>query len=310
MGDDSWKDHLNPSNVDPWTDDLGYTNLEEELFTTELKEEAKAILLTLHEEHPEIFEEWEMTPEEYGRIVRLAVASYDGTEKSTGGIESEQRVEQDFLAAAEAAGYLTYQEGSYQQIDFEGTFTNLSETFLMDAKGGEGNSLTTADFSIDKDRSIVWSELTTGRDIKPSSRLSKIISRVVKDALDEDEHTISYIVLRDHVAGPGTTYNSDDAPYPDIVVLPEQLPMSPGEHRKAELTDENKAFIKMVFDVLCGIDDITSEIVQKRIWLHDLHYRDPDEHANPVKKNLYNYYRNDLTITTSSIARYRSGNGD
>ena len=310
MTDPEWKEYVNPSNYDRWTEDLGYTNLKEELFTTDIKEETKEIFLNLHKEHPEIFDDWEIEPEEYGRVVRLAVASHDGGEKSSGGSESEQKVEQDFLKPAEERECLNYEPGSYQQIDYEGEFIETGEDFLLDAKGGEGNSLTTADFGSDVDRSIVWSELTTGKDAEPRSRLTAIISRVVKDALDQNEHTVSYIVIRDHVGGPGTEFESNDEPFPDIIVLPEKLPMEPGEKKEAELTEENKNFIEMVFDTLFGIDDITSKTVQKRIWLHDLHYRDPDEYNSPVKKRLYNRYYNDMTITTSSIKRYRSGQDD
>jgi hypothetical protein len=175
----------------------------------------------------------------------------------------------------------------------------------MDTKGGEGNSENNFDAPDSTDRVIIWSELTVGNDQKPSKRVGSVISRIVKEALDEDQHSVSYIVIRDHVAGPGTEHTSEADPYPDIVILPEELPMEPGEEKRAEVTDKNEKFVRMVYDTLFGITDIHRKTVEKRLWLHDLVWQDTDN-SRPVQKRLYNKYDPTIEITTRPIARYRS----
>lgn len=281
-------------NDDPWTDVLGFTDLG----TAEREEtidEVKRLVETLGNEHPEVFEDEPITPQEYNRELRDAIFSLGGKYRQGHGADNEDIVRDVFLDPAQDEERLSYvdQRGD-ERIDFKGRVKGTGETFAMDVKGGEGQSIGHLLVPGNSDLLIFWSERNSQNTKAPASRLNEVINRVVRWGINHDEHP-SHMVIRDEPAGATT---DDGRVIPDLIVFPEQFP-SP-ENPDPEMPSlDNLHFGELLYDVLISNDDLHDEQVKKHIWWHELHYR--PENGGTVDKNIYNAFDESIELTTHSI---------
>jgi hypothetical protein len=133
--------------------DLGTEDREETL------EDVKNLIENLHEEHPEVFDDESLSPQEYNRELRDAIFSLGGKYRQGHGADNEDIVRDVFLSPAEEQGYLTYvdQRGD-ERIDFKGHLEDTNESFAMDVKGGEGQSIGHLLVPSNTDILMLWSE--------------------------------------------------------------------------------------------------------------------------------------------------------
>lgn len=145
------------SDSDPWTDVLGYNDLGTERREL-IKEEIKALIQNLPQDHPGIFEDHEVSAQNYSRNLDTAIHSLDGTIKAKRGRDNEDVVREVFLEPGRKAGLLEFtdQRGS-ERIDFKGTLAT-GDTFAMDVKGGEGQSIGHLLVPSNTDILSLWSE--------------------------------------------------------------------------------------------------------------------------------------------------------
>lgn len=279
------------SRNDVWADVLGFTDL-----STENREEAidqaKHLILNLHKDHPEVFADEDITPQEYARELRDAVFSLGGTFRQSHGAANEDVVREIFLEPASDVGYLSYtdQRGD-ERIDFKGRLEGTNETFAMDVKGGEGQSIGHLLVPDNTDCLTFWMERNSTNTKSPPSRLNEVINRVVRWGVNHDENP-AYIVNRDPPAGATT---DDGDVIPDVVVFPDEFP-SPSNPAPTMPSLTDLRLPEILFDVLVDVDDIHDDRVRKHVWWHELTYRD-----GRVEKQIYNAYDESITLTTRPI---------
>lgn len=143
---------------DSWTDVLGFTDLGTD-DREETLEEVKQLIEHLHEEHPEVFDNESISPQDYNRELRDAIFSLGGPYRQGHGTDNEDIVRDVFLKPAEEQGKLSFvdQRGS-ERIDFKGRLTDTGETFAMDVKGGEGQSIGHLLVPNNTETLLFWSE--------------------------------------------------------------------------------------------------------------------------------------------------------
>lgn len=283
------------ANNDPWTDVLGFTDLGTEE-REETVEEVKNLIKLLPEEHPEVFESETISPQEYNRELRDAVFSIGGTYRQGHGADNEDIVREVFLEPAEEQGYLTYvdQRGS-ERIDFKGRLLDTGDTFAMDVKGGEGQSIGHLLVPSNTDILMLWSERNARNTKSPASRLNEVINRTVRWGFNQEEYP-SYMIIRDPPAGAVT---DDDQVIPDLVVFPTEFPTP--SHPNPEMPDlDDLHFAEILFEVLTGNGDLEDDEVKKHIWWHDLQYQEDDSGAK-IDKEIHNAYDESITLQTQSI---------
>lgn len=278
---------------DPWTDTLGFTDLGTE-DREDTIEEIKQLVLDLGDDHPDAFEGEPITPQDYNRELRDAIFSLGGTFRQSHGADNEDIVRNDFLDPAQEEGYISYvdQRGD-ERIDFKGRLNDTDETFAMDVKGGEGQSIGHLLVPSNTDSLMFWMERNSENTKSPASRLNEVINRVVRWGINHAEHP-SYIINRDKPAGAIT---DDGRVIPDVIVFPREFP-SPS-NPDPEMPSLNELhFAEVLYDVLIDNDDLQDDEVKKHIWWHELQYREED---GKVGKKLYNAYDESITLTTHSI---------
>ena len=252
----------------------------------------KSLIESLSEEHPAVFDDEPITPQEYNRELRDAIFSLGGKYRQGHGADNEDVVRDVFLAPAEEQGYLTYVDlREDERIDFKGRLQDTNENFAMDVKGGEGQSISHLLVPSNTDIPVLWSERNARNTKSPASRLNEVINRAVRWSFNQEEDP-SYMVIRDPPAGAVT---DDDAVIPDVVVFPEQFP-SPTAPDPSLPDFDDLHFAEVLFDVLTGVDDLHDGTVKKHIWWHDLAYTD-----GRIDKNIWNAWDEDITLTTQSI---------
>lgn len=278
---------------DPWTDILGFTDLS----TADREktiDEVKRLVEELGNDHPELFEDKPISPQDYNRELRDAIFSLGGKYRQSHGADNEGIVREVFLDPASEDGRLTYvdQRGE-ERIDFKGRISDTNETFSMDVKGGEGQSLGHLLVPGNSEILVFWSERNSRNTKPPASRLNEVINRVVRWGINHDEHP-SYMVIRDVPAGATT---EDGQVIPDVVVFPTRFP-SP-ENPDPEMPSlDDLHFAELIFDIIIGNDDLHDVDVKKHIWWHELHYRNED---SKVLKKIYNAYDESIVLQTQSI---------
>lgn len=279
---------------DPWTESLGFTDLGTEDRETTL-EEVKQVIENLHEEHPEIFDDESISPQDYNRELRDAVFSLGGKYRQGHGADNEDIVRDVFLEPAQEEGYLTCvdQRGS-ERIDFKGRLLDDDETFAMDVKGGEGQSIGHLLVPSNTDILMLWSERNARNTKSPASRLNEVINRTVRWGFNQEEYP-RYMIIRDPPAGAVT---DDGRVIPDVVVFPNEFP-SPSNPTPDMPELDDLHFAEVLFDVLTGYGDLHEDEVRKHIWWHNLQYRDRD--GGIIDKQIHNEYDNSITLTTQSI---------
>jgi hypothetical protein len=208
------------TNETSWTEQLGFTDLG----TNEREQtlgEVKTLIKTLGNEHPEIFEEWDIDAGDYQRELKDAVFSLGGTFRQSHGADNEDIVRNIFLEPAAEQGYLTFtdQRGS-ERIDFKGRIEDTGEVFAMDVKGGEGQSIGHLLVPTNTEILMLWSERNARNTKSPASRLNEVINRAVRWGLNQDEYP-RYMIVRDPPAGART---DDGNVIPDVVVFPKEYP--------------------------------------------------------------------------------------
>ncbi|WP_418282168.1 hypothetical protein [Halorubrum sp. DTA98] len=279
---------------DPWTESLGFTDLGTEDREATL-EEVKQVVEHLHEEHPEIFDEESISPQDYNRELRDAVFSLGGKYRQGHGADNEDIVRDVFLEPAQEEGYLTYvdQRGS-ERIDFKGRLLDNDETFAMDVKGGEGQSIGHLLVPSNTNILMLWSERNARNTKSPASRLNEVINRAVRWGFNQEAYP-SYMIIRDPPAGAVT---DEGSVIPDVVVFPNEFP-SPSNPSPDLPELDDLYFAEVLFDVLTKYGDLNDDEVRKHIWWHNLQYRDRD--GGMIEKEIYNEYNNSITLTTHSI---------
>lgn len=282
------------TNHDPWTETLGFTNLGTEE-REETLEEVKQLIQTLGNEHTEIFEEWNIDAGDYQRELRDAVFSLGGTFRQSHGADNEDVVRDVFLEPAEEQSYLSFtdQRGS-ERIDFKGRLNETGETFAMDIKGGEGQSISHLLVPENTDILMLWSERNARNTKSPASRLNEVINRAVRWGLNQEEDP-QYMIIRDPPAGART---EDGRVIPDVVVFPTEYP-SPETPEPSMPTLNDLYFIEILFDITTGIDSIENEQCLKHIWWHEMQYVDRDD--GKIEKSIYNKYDNSIRLQTQAI---------
>lgn len=278
---------------DPWTDILGFTDLgtvDRENTITEVKR----LITELGDEHPEVFDDESITPQDYNRELRDAIFSLGGTFRQSHGADNEGVVRNVFLDPAQDSNMLTYvdQRGD-ERIDFKGRVKNTGETFAMDVKGGEGQSIGHLLVPSNTDVLTFWMERNSKNTTSPASRLNEVINRVVRWGINHDEHP-SYVINRDKPAGAIT---DDGRVIPDIIVFPTKFP-SPSNPDPEMPSLDDLYFPQLLFDILINNDDLHDEGIKKHIWWHELHYRAENK---KVEKRIYNAYDESITLRTHSI---------
>lgn len=279
---------------DPWTDVLGFTDLG----TTEREQtlkEVKELIKRLGNEHPEVFEEWDINAGDYQRELKDAVFSLGGTFRQSHGADNEDIVRDVFLDPAEDQGYLTFtdQRGS-ERIDFKGRILDSDETFAMDVKGGEGQSIGHLLVPANTDTLMLWSERNARNTKSPASRLNEVINRAVRWGLNQAEDP-QYMVVRDPPAGART---GNGRVIPDVVVFPTEYP-SPHNPDPEMPTLDDLHFAEVLFEVTTGTGDLEDEQCLKHIWWHEMHYDSRD--GGKIDKNIYNAFDDSIELRTQAI---------
>lgn len=290
MPDENWFG----DDVDPWTETLGFTDLGTEE-REETIEEVKQLIQTLGSEHPEVFEGRNIDPGDYQRELRDAVFSLGGTFRQSHGADNEDVVREVFLEPATEQGHLSFtdQRGS-ERIDFKGRIEATGETFAMDVKGGEGQSIGHLLVPENTDILIFWSERNARNTKSPSSRLNEVINRAVRWGLNQREDP-QYMIIRDPPAGART---EDGRVIPDVVIFPVEYP-SPDNPDPSMPTLDQLHFPSILFETTAGIEDIEDEQCQKHIWWHHLRY--VDREGGLIEKEIYNSFDDHITLQTQSI---------
>lgn len=280
------------SNSDPWTDVLGYTDLGTERREV-IKGEIKELIQNLAQDHPDIFEDHDISAQDYSRNLDTAIHSLDGSIKAKRGKDNEDIVREVFLEPGQEKGLLNFtdQRGS-ERIDFKGTLTT-GDTFAMDVKGGEGQSIGHLLVPSNTDILSLWSERNSRNTKSPASRLNEVINRAVRWSLNQSED-LSVMVVRDEPAGART---DEGKVIPDVIVFPEEFPTPTNPNPSLPDIDDLE-FAQIIFQTLTGNGDLHSDEIQKHIWWHELDYRPSEE---KIDKRIYNAYDNSITLTTQSI---------
>jgi hypothetical protein len=277
-----------------WTDELGFVNLGTSERETH-KEETKSLMRNLPQEHPEVFEGTPIDPADYEAIFETAIHSIDGDIKASRGTENEDRVKQLFLEPGAKNGHLSYQDQrGEERVDFKGRLTN-DKAWAMDVKGGEGQSIGHLLVPSNTELLVVWSHRKSDNTTTPDSRLNEVINRMVRWGFNQDEDP-DLMVIYDPPAGART---EDGEVIPDVVVLPENLP-SPDDPNPPMREPTEMEFLRVLYGVTIGNDDLESEEIQKHIWFHDLWMEEPS--SGRVQKRIYNsHFGEDVSLQTQSI---------
>lgn len=280
--------------TNPWTDTLGFSDLGTDEREQTL-EEVKELIKSLGNEHPEVFEDREITPGDYQRELKDAVFSLGGTFRQSHGADNEDIVRNVFLEPAAEQGYLTFtdQRGS-ERIDFKGRLTDTGEVFAMDVKGGEGQSIGHLLVPTNTDSLLLWSERNARNTKSPSARLNEVINRAVRWGLNQDEDP-RYMIIRDPPAGART---ENGRVIPDVVVFPTEYP-SPGNPDPAMPGLDDLHFAEVLFDVTTDIGDLEDEQCLKHIWWHEMQYDDRD--GGKIDKRIYNAFDDSIELQTQAI---------
>ncbi|WP_121820533.1 hypothetical protein [Halostella salina] len=278
----------------PWTDDLGFTDLGTEEREQTL-EEIKDLIKTLGNEHPEIFEGRDIDAGDYQRELKDAVFSLGGTFRQSHGADNEDIVRDVFLEPAAEQGYLTFddQRGS-ERIDFKGRIESTGDVFAMDVKGGEGQSIGHLLVPENTDSLMLWSERNARNTKSPASRLNEVINRAVRWGLNQAEDP-QFMIIRDPPAGART---ENGRVIPDLVVFPTEYP-SPANPDPEMPTFDDLHFAEILFEVTTGIGDLEEDQCLKHIWWHEMEYEDRD--GGKIEKNIYNAYDESIQLQTHSI---------
>lgn len=279
---------------DPWTDELGFTDLGTDERERN-REEVKRIIRTLGEAHPELFDSWNVEPSDYRRELRSAIFSLGGTFREEHGTESEDVVRDVFLEPAAGRGRLSFtdQRGA-ERIDFKGRLEESGDRFAMDVKGGEGQSMGHLLVPDNTDVLVVWSERKARNTKSPSSRLNEVINRPVRWAVNHSED-LGYMVVRDPPGGARTTAGEV---IPDVVVFPERFP-DPANPSPALPPLDDLRFAEILFEATIGTGDLEDEQCLKHIWWHELRYEDRE--GARVEKDIYNAYDSSIRLGTRAI---------
>lgn len=286
---------------DPWTDDLGFTDL-----ATDEREEKldsiKELIQNLPERHPDVFEDEPISAGDYQRELKDAVFSLGGVLRQQHGADNEDTVQEVFLEPAQEQGLLTYtdQRGG-ERIDFKGRLDD-GTTWAMDVKGGEGQSIGHLLVPANTEFLTVWSERNARNTKRPAGRLNEVINRIVRWGFNQNED-VAMMVIRDPPAGART---DEGEVIPDIVVFPEYFPTPNDPHPPMRNLDDLH-FAEALYQALINQSDLYSEKVQKHIWFHDLHLEDTDD-GSRIQKNIYNAYNNEIKLQTRSIDYSRISN--
>lgn len=279
------------ANNDLWTDTLGFTDLGAE-DREETIAEVKRLIVELADTHPEVFADEPISPQDYSRELRDAIFSLGGTFRQGHGADNEDIVQDVFLEPAQEAGYISYvDDRGSERIDFKGRVTDTGESFAMDVKGGEGQSIGHLLVPSNTDILMLWSERNARNTKSPSSRLNEVINRTVRWGFNQSEDP-AFMVVRDPPAGAVT---DDDRVIPDVVVFPEQFPTPANPNPQIPNLDDLH-FTEILFEVLTGIRDLQNETVKKHIWWHDLTYN-----SGKIDKSIYNAWDESIALTTQSI---------
>lgn len=279
---------------DPW-DDLGFTDLGT-VDREETIEEIKDFLQELHERHPGIFEDEPFSVADYQREFKPAIFSLGGELRQAHGASNEDTIQEVFLDPAQEAGKLTYQDQrGGERIDFKGRLSNTDETFALDVKGGEGQSIGHLLVPPNTDTLVLWSERNARNTKSPGSRLNEVINRAVRWGFNQDED-VSLMVNRDEPAGART---GDGNFIPDVVIFPESFP-TPGNPEPTLPEPEDLQFIEILYGTLTGERDIHSDTIQKHLWYHGLQLTGGQD-SYTVHKHIYNAHDTDIELQTQSI---------
>lgn len=290
------------SSQNPWTEVLGFTDLATKE-REETIEEVKRLIEDLGSDHPELFDEEPISAQDYQRELRDAVFSLGGKYRQSHGADNEDIVREIFLEPAQEAGKLTFvdQRGS-ERIDFKGKLSETGESFAMDVKGGEGQSIGHLLVPSDTELLILWSERNARNTKSPPSRLNEVINRAVRWGFNNSEEP-GLMVIRDEPAGAVT---DDGKVIPDIVVFPREYPTPENPHPAMPRLEELPA-VELLFETLTGTGDLQNEELNKHIWWHELHYSSSSG-SGQIEKNIYNCYHESIRLGTRSIDYERISN--
>lgn len=243
---------------DPWTEVLGFTDLGTEE-REEVIDEIKVLIRSLGEHHPEVFENEPITPAEYQRELKDAIFSLGGVLRQEHGANNEDTVRDMFFDPAKENGRLTYTDQRGQErIDFKGRLLETDETFALDVKGGEGQSIGHLLVPENTDVLVVWSERNARNTKPPSSRLNEVINRTVRWGFNHSEDPAA-MVVHDEPAGARTA--AGDV-IPDLVIFPEQFP-TPDIPEPAMRDVNDFHFGEVLYETLVGDESLDSEEQQK-----------------------------------------------
>jgi hypothetical protein len=274
----------------PWTETLGFTDLATDEREKKL-DSIKQLIRDLPERHPEVFEDESISAGDYQRELKDAIFSLGGVLRQEHGADNEDTVEDIFLDPAKDRGYLSYENQSEgERIDFKGRLDS-NETFAMDVKGGEGQSIGHLLVPNNTDFLTVWSERKARNTKSPSGRLNEVINRIVRWGFNHDED-VAMMVIRDPPAGART---EEGDVIPDIIVFPERFP-SP-KNPNPEMRDvEDLRFAEILYETLIGEDSLYSEDIKKHIWFHEMTLSE-----GRIEKDIYNAFDSEIRLRTRSI---------
>jgi hypothetical protein len=286
---------------DPWTDELGFTDLATDEREDKL-EAIKELIQDLPERHPDVFDDEPISAGDYQRELKDAVFSLGGVLRQQHGADNEDTVQDVFLEPAQDRGLLTYtdQRGG-ERIDFKGRLDD-GTTWAMDVKGGEGQSIGHLLVPSNTEFLTVWSERNARNTKSPAGRLNEVINRIVRWGFNQDED-VAMMVIRDPPAGART---DEGEVIPDIVVFPKYFP-TPDDTRPPMRDLDDLYFAKALYQTLIGERDLYDTTVQKHIWFHDL-YLESIDGGYRVEKDIYNAYDNNIQLRTRSIDYSRISN--
>jgi hypothetical protein len=277
-----------------WTEKLGFADLGTDE-REETLDEIKALIRTLGNEHPEIFEDWSIDAGDYQRELKDAVFSLGGTFRQSHAADNEDIVREVFLEPATRQGFLTFtDQRDSERIDFKGRIEDTSEVFAMDVKGGEGQSIGHLLVPTNTDVLMLWSERNARNTKSPASRLNEVINRAVRWGLNQDEYP-RYMIIRDPPAGART---ENGRVIPDVVVFPTEYP-SPDNPDPDMPSLENLHFAEILFKVTTGNEDLKERQCLRHIWWHEMQYE--ERNGGKIDKDIYNAYDENITLQTQAI---------
>ena len=238
--------------------------------------------------HPDILRQHSIQPPDYkaGLVFRSALESIRGTFIASS-TTSRQRLVEEVLDGLSRRGLIAGYDNasSSERYDFAVAIEREPDYFaVLEAKGGEGNSISISHRPIWASEFAVWSHLDGAIVNQPSKGAHSVLNRITNELLRRDK-LVDVVFFKDVLCGsrarPCPKYpGQEDAigleAAPDIFMLPQRKP-TPDDPQPPVHTMQTLKLPRLILD-LFGVPDIEQErhlwqVRVKLITLQDNRYR-------------------------------------